>query len=207
LNRLVGATRFDVRRKRLKTEIMERNIKRLHQNAEVVARSCNWEEATEDLVGCDLIMSSVDSFSGRRDLEGFCRRNLIPMIDIGMDVDEAGGRFEIYGQVILSMPGKACMHCMGFLNERVLGLEAQKYGAAGGRPQVVWSNGILASAAVGAAVDLVTDWSRHSRDAILMRFIGSELSLTQDNRLPFPPDHVCRHFPLGQAGDAHLRPL
>jgi hypothetical protein len=37
---------------------------------------------------------------------------------------------------------------MGFLNNDVLSKEAEKYGAAGNNPQVVWSNGILCSAAV-----------------------------------------------------------
>ncbi len=151
LNRLVGATQSDLRNKRLKTDIVERNIKKLHADANIVNRSCRWEESISDLMGCDLIIGCVDSFSGRRDLEVFCRRNLIPLIDVGMDVDDSRGRVEIYGQVILSMPGRPCMHCMGFLNEEVLALEARRYGAAGGRPQVVWSNGLLCSAAIGIA--------------------------------------------------------
>jgi hypothetical protein len=37
-------------------------------------------------------------------------------------------------------------------------VEAEKYGAAGSRPQVVWPNGVLASTAVGLAVQLLTPW-------------------------------------------------
>ena len=202
LNRLVGATQSDVRQKLLKTDIIRRNIKRLHRGANIVKRSCKWEDAINDLLHCDLIVGCVDSFSGRRDLEAFCRRNLIPLIDVGMDIHEHDGKFEINGQVILSMPGEVCMHCTGFLNEKVLALEAQNYGAASGNPQVVWSNGLLCSAAVGIIVDLVTDWSAQCRHPIYQNFIGSQLSLIPDKRLSsFPPGHVCRHYPLKEAGD------
>lgn len=40
---------------------------------------------------------------------------------------------------------------------------AALYGNAGHRPQVVWPNGVLASTAVGLAVDLVTNWTRNGR--------------------------------------------
>jgi hypothetical protein len=44
-----------------------------------------------------------------------------------------------------------------------LAAEAARHGDAGGRPQVVWPNGALASTAVGLAVDLVTGWTRKNR--------------------------------------------
>jgi hypothetical protein len=125
-----------------------------------------------------------------------------------MDVHKSRtGQFEIYGQVILSMPGEPCMHCMNFLNEAVLGEEAKKYGAAGSKPQVVWSNGLLCSAAVGVAVDLLTDWSKTFREAVYLSLTGSSLSLTPDKRLPVVRGLRCPHFPLNQTGDPLLRPL
>jgi hypothetical protein len=48
---------------------------------------------------------------------------------------------------------------MGFLTDELLTQEAARYGDAGGRPQVIWSNGVLCSAAVGIIVDLLTGWS------------------------------------------------
>jgi hypothetical protein len=208
LNRLIGGTRADVRAKRLKTAIAERTIRRLHKNASIICPGAKWEESVEDLLGCDLIVGCVDKFSTRRDLEAFCRRHLIPYLDVGMDVHElANGRFEIDGQVILSMPGKPCMHCMGFLNENVLALEAAKYGAAGAQPQVVWSNGLLCSAAVGVVVDLLTDWSRTLREPVYLAFKGSSLSLLTDNRMTALRGITCRHYPLDMAGDAVIRPL
>ncbi|MFZ1218767.1 MAG: ThiF family adenylyltransferase, partial [Chthoniobacterales bacterium] len=156
LNRTVSATERDVKLKKKKTAIAERTIRSLHDDADVVKVE-RWETGAENLVQCDIIVGCVDTFGGRRDLEAFCRRHLIPYVDVGMDVQQlADQQYEIIGQVILSMPGKACMHCMNFLTDEVLAEEARRYGAAGGRPQVVWSNGVLCSAADGIIGDLVT---------------------------------------------------
>ena len=119
-----------------------------------------------DIVGC------VDTFAGRRDLESFCRRHLIPYIDVGMDVQKTSGGHEIFGQVILSMPGRPCMHCMGFLTDELLAEEAREYGAAGTRPQVIFANGVICSAAIGVVVDLVTGWSCNSRESVYLNFRG-----------------------------------
>lgn len=208
LNRLVGGTRADVNAKRLKTEIAERTLLRLHKDATIIAPGSVWEESVENLIGCDLIFGCVDSFLARRDLEAFCRRHLIPYIDIGMDVHEPSkGRFEINGQVILSMPGTPCMHCMGFLNETVLAQEAARYGAAGDMPQVVWPNGLLSSAAVGVAVDLLTDWSKTLREPVFLTLKGSTLSLATDNRIKALRGVSCRHYPIENAGDVVFKHL
>jgi hypothetical protein len=202
LNRLVGGTRADVKAKRLKTRIAERVIKALHSDANIVTANQKWEEAIDQLCGCDIIVGCVDTFGARRDLEAFCRRNLIPYVDVGMDVHKLeGGGHEISGQVILSMPGCPCMHCMGFLNEAVLAEEARRYGDAGSQPQVVWTNGLLCSAATGIIVDLLTDWSRMTRGPVLLGFRGSSLTLKPDNRL-IALEHVsCPHYPFAAAGD------
>jgi len=208
LNRLVGGTLADVKAKRLKVAIAERGIKKLHKNANIQSYTSRWEDVPESLMLCDLIFGCVDTFATRRDLEAFCRRHLIPYIDVGMDVHELTvGQYEIYGQVILSMPGKPCMHCMGFLHEDVLSKEAEKYGDAGSNPQVVWPNGILCSAAVGIAVDMLTDWSKKTRGPVYLGFKGGELSLQPDKRLQHLQTHQCSHYPLSQVGDVIIKPL
>ena len=81
---------------------------------------------------------SVDvevGFAERRELEIACRRHLIALIDVGMDVYVVGDEPpRMGGQVILSMPGAPCMTCLGFLNEATLAREAGAYGDAGPRP-------------------------------------------------------------------------
>jgi hypothetical protein len=207
LNRLVGGTLADVRAKTLKITIAERIIRNLHVDACILGHAKKWEEATQDLMACDLIVGCVDKFSARRDLEAFCRRHMIPYVDIGMDVQKISSGYEIYGQIILSMPGEPCMTCMGFLNEKVLREEAEAYGAAGDKPQVVWSNGILASTAVGLVVDLLTDWSKKTRGPVYQTFRGSTFLLELDKRLPLCQNMRCGHFPFQQMGSPQYTSL
>ena len=67
------------------------------------------------------------------------------------------------GQIILSAPGGPCMFCMHFLTDEKIGREVANYGAAGGRPQVVWANGVLASTAVGIADQHPDRWTKSRR--------------------------------------------
>jgi molybdopterin/thiamine biosynthesis adenylyltransferase len=207
LNRLIGGTPLDVQNEMLKVDIAERMIRSLHPKAEVAKHAAKWETNSEALLECDLIFGCVDGLIPRRDLEGFCRRNLIPFIDVGMDVLKTPPAHEIYGQVILSVPGHACMNCMGFLNPKLMAEEAARYGDAGINPQVVWSNGMICSAAVGVAVDLLTDWSHAIREPTFLNMIGSRGTLTPDRRLSNLANLSCKHYPLTQSGDPIRRKL
>jgi molybdopterin/thiamine biosynthesis adenylyltransferase len=126
LNRLVGATMEDVKLGTAKVDIAERVIKAVNPAAEVIKRRANWTEVTAELRDVDVIFACVDSIGCRSELEGFARRFLIPLIDIGMDVHESSGEFSIGGQVMLSMPGKPCMRCMGLVTDDALAKEAAR---------------------------------------------------------------------------------
>lgn len=206
LNRLVGGTALDVLEKRPKVQIAERVIKSVRPDASVTAVQDQWQNAAGLLNHCDLVFGCVDGFDQRRQLEAATRRYLVPLIDIGMDVFRADdGSYSIAGQVILSMPGHACMHCIGFLNERSLAREAAAYGAAGPQPQVVWSNAVLASTAVGIAVDLITDWSRSLREHVYLSYRGNNCSLIPHSRLPFVQRCACSHYPITECGPLKVR--
>jgi hypothetical protein len=144
LNRLIGANEDDPAEQTSKIEIAKRMIRGLRVKAVVDAYDCRWQDNPEPLRGCDLVFGCVDGFSERRELEACARRYLIPLIDIGLDVHCVGNEPpRMGGQVILSMPGGPCMFCLGFLNERALARDGERYGDAGKRPQVVWPNGVL----------------------------------------------------------------
>lgn len=205
LNRLIGANEKDVENKTAKTEIARRLIKGLRGNANIDAYNCKWQDNPEPLLGCDIIFGCVDGFSQRRELESCARRYLIPLIDIGMDVHCIGGEPpRMGGQAILSMPGGPCMFCLGFLNEQVLAQEGERYGDAGERPQVVWPNGVLASSAVGIAVDLLTDWTRSLRDVVYLEYDGNKGTLKPHVRLEYLEERSCAHYPSDQVGDPVL---
>src|SRR6266568_7663439 len=106
--------------------------------------------------GCDIVVGCVEGFRERWELQVLSRRYLVPLIDIGLDVNTVGDEPpRMAGQVILSVPRGPCMKCMHFITDQNLEKEAGRYGDAGVRPQVVWANGVLASVAVGVAVDLL----------------------------------------------------
>lgn len=202
LNRLVGAGGNDAAERTPKIEIAHRIIKGLRPEATVVSYAQRWQDNPEPLRGCDLIFGCLDGFNERRELEACARRYLIPLIDIGMDVHVVGNEPpRMGGQVILSMPGGPCMFCLGFLSEMTLAREGERYGDAGARPQVVWPNGVLASTAVGIAVDLLTDWTRSLRDVVYMEYDGNASTLKPHMRLQYLNERNCPHYLLDKVGD------
>jgi hypothetical protein len=205
LNRLIGAKESDVVNKTAKIEIAERLIKGLREKAVIESYPCRCQDKPEPLRGCDLIFGCVDGFTQRRELEASARRYLIPLIDIGMDVHCVGDAPpRMGGQVILSMPGGPCMSCLGFLSERVLAQEGERYGDAGAQPQVVWPNGVLASTAVGIAVDLLTNWTRSLRDVVYLEYDGNRGTIKPHVRLEYLGNRSCSHYPADQVGDPVL---
>lgn len=207
LNRLIGGRQQDVVSGASKAEIARRTILGVRPHASVQIVKDVWQSKPELLEQCDLVFGCVDGFDERRQLEAATRRYLIPLIDIGMEVYQAGGGAPVIsGQVILSMPGYSCMACMGFLNEKTLAREAAQYGDAGSTPQVVWPNGMLASTAVGLAVDLITDWSGGLRGAQYLTYRGNYSKIEISPILKYAPEQ-CSHYPLEQTGPPAFRKL
>ena len=201
-NRLIGGTVADVARKRWKTSIAARTIRALQPNARIVEVPKSWHEATDVLKTCDVIIGAVDSFREREQLERFARRYLIPYIDMGMDVHEVrDGEFLIAGQVILSSPGNPCLRCCGVITDERLQREAEQYGAAGGRPQVVWPNGVLASTAIGLLMQLVTPWHSKAPEFTYLEYDGNKGTVTVSQRVALLKGHVCPHHPADETGD------
>lgn len=195
INRMVGLSSDDVAAKALKVDVIRRQVLAVNPKAAVEIHDCVWQECQTSLKACDLLFGCVDSYQQREQLERFCRRYLIPYIDIGMDVHgDREGNYFITGQVITSLPGCACMRCMGFLNEDVLAREAAKYGDVGGNPQVVWPNGALASTAVGQAMALLTPWNDELSPPLYIDYDGNRATATPNKRLEYVNADRCPHF-------------
>lgn len=199
LNRMVGLTAKDVEENALKTSVVGRTVSVINPEALPELHSCYWQECQDALKDCDAIFGCVDSFGQREQLERFCRRYHIAYVDVGMDVFGEDGEFFISGQSIMSLPGHACMRCMGFLNEDVLAREAAKYGTAGGKPQVVWPNGTLASMAVGQFMGIFTAWHPRLVPPLYLDYDGNRSIVTPNKRLAFLKEESCPHF---QGSDA-----
>ncbi len=198
LNRTVGVTFADAVSKTPKVVVAERLIRGINPYVEVWPIQCHWQKELESLRTCDVVFGCLDGFSNRAQLEETCRRAMIPLIDIGMDIHK-GNPFSISGQVVVSMPGHACFRCMNFIRQDALDEEGRNYGEAGGKPQVVWSNGALASTAVGMFVQMFTPWCEISRNSAFMGYDGDKFTIEQDSRQVIARTLECSHF--GQIAD------
>ena len=203
LHRLVGATPHDVRDGRLKTTIAERVVRNVNSATTIETYASKWEEVADAVAMCGIVVGSVDDYGTRDGLERFCRLNLIPYIDIGMDVHKLGDRnYLISGQVIQSLPGHPCLRCCNYITDDKLALEADDYGAAGGRPQVVWPNGVLASTAVGFAINLLCPWSPERHGFRFLSYDGNSGEVVTPHLVyEHVADVVCDHHPLKEVGD------
>ena len=195
LNRMVGAGADDACLQRYKVDVIAEEI--LTVNPHAVVKRCvgPWQSFATQFRAVDVVFGCVDSYAQRAQLEAMCRRFLIPYIDVGMDVTEAKSGFVISGQVICSLPGHPCMRCFGFLNEDLLAEEAGRYGAAGGKPQVVWPNGVLASTAVGSFLSLILPWHvQVEAMPLYVEYDGNAHRLFASNRLNIVGRAICTHF-------------
>lgn len=203
LPRFVGASPEDVTKGRLKTKIAERVVGNANPDVTIETYTSKWEEAADALAECDIVIGAVDDYTTRDGLERFCRRNLIPYIDIGMDVHllDDGHHF-ISGQVIQSLPGHPCLRCCNYITDEKLDLEADRYGAAGRRPQVVWPNGVLASTAVGFTITLLCPWSPERQGFRFLSYDGNKGELVTPALVhEYLANHVCDHHPPTELGD------
>lgn len=201
LNRLVGASSVDAREAVEKAAVAERMVRGLVAAPRFLGFARKWQDATEALAECDIIVGGVDSYRERSELEAFCRRMMIPYIDMGMDVHALADQFAIGGQVILSSPGGPCLWCLGILTDARLEQEAQKYGDAGGKPQVVWPNGVLASLAVGLVMQMLTPWMREPLVSAYLEYDGNRQQVATSNRLKAVAEYECRHYGACETGD------
>lgn len=194
LTRMIGSRPSDAIALEKKTLVIERLITGINPRAQVESVPARWQDAAVLLRDCSIVFGCVDNFLARSELERFCRRFLIPYIDIGMDVHSKDDGYAISGQVALSLPNHACMRCMGILRDVDLAKEQARYGEAGGRPQVVWPNGLLASAAVAQFMAIMLPWATDLKPQLLLEYDGNRQQLRESPKLRFLEGIRCTHY-------------
>jgi molybdopterin-synthase adenylyltransferase len=80
------------------------------------------------------------------------------------------------------------MRCLGFLTQQRLDREENDYADAGINPQVVWTNGTLASLAVGAFVRLLTPWFDSPNDFDWLELDGNNQLVSRSRQ----PDYAIK---------------
>jgi molybdopterin/thiamine biosynthesis adenylyltransferase len=180
LGRHVGAVETDVDRT-LKTLIAKRVANTVDPRIEVTDVPDRFPSARtiDALKEADIIVSCLDRFDARADVNAFCRRYLIPLVDVGMTIRSKDERLAVAdGQVIVTLPGGACMRCF-FLTDDLLEHERvdrppgyDENPDAPGQAQVVSMNGVLASEACNCVLDLITGYSGGRRGARRWQYEG-----------------------------------
>jgi hypothetical protein len=193
-NRMVGLTAEEAERNDLKVDVIARRILAVNPNAVIHRYPTRWEEVAAELKSSTTIFGCVDSYRVRDELERFARRYLVPYIDVGMDINTTSLGFSISGQMILSLPDHPCMRCFGFITEQRLTEEARRYGHAGGRPQVVWPNGMLASTAVGTFMQLILPWSKNLQPPLFLEYDGNRMTVSPSHKVAALSGRCCPHF-------------
>jgi len=205
-HRLVGITSAAIKHQWKKVRVAQRLMSKVHPEGRVIPHACTWQDAHETLRSCDLVLSSVDGYLVRDELERYLRRFHVPLIDIGMDVTRHEMGHSICGQAILSLPGSHCMRCFGFIREELLQEEARRYGDAGERAQVIWPNAALASTAIAMAMSLLLPWHSQLKIAPYLVYDGNRLEIAPSPRLLHLPGSGCQHYdPDPRLGDLMFR--
>jgi molybdopterin/thiamine biosynthesis adenylyltransferase len=196
LNRLVGATQQDVDDEAPKVEIARRMILAIRPWIKVDIEQKKWQDADYVIKDSHLVFGCLDGYLQRSYLERAARRYLTPYIDIGMDVTKiAEDIFAVAGQMIMTLPQGPCMRCLGFITDQRLSEEENRYGDAGINPQVVWTNGTLASLAVGAFVKLVTPWFKDDEKFSWLELDGNAQTVTKSQQPKYiPKSDSCPHY-------------
>lgn len=202
LNRLIGATAEDVANKSPKVCIAKRQIQGIRPWVEVEVAQKEWQHADYLVKDSHVLIGCVDGYRQRMYLESAARRYGLAYIDIGMDVTKLDDdQYAVAGQMIVTLPGCPCMKCLGFLTQQRLDREEDNYGQAGINPQVVWTNGTLASLAVGAFVRLLTPWFDFKRKYEWLELDGNDQLVTRSRQPDYALKGPCEHFRPADLGD------
>lgn len=203
LNRTLGITVEDVKNGLTKAQLAERVVRNLQPSATTNFIVSTWQDQTHLLRDAELVIGCIDGFKEREQLEIFCRRHMLPYIDIGLGLTSVEAGIPVLaGQVVASVPDYPCFRCLGFLNEARLSEEAvENYGDATVRPQVLWGNLKIASTAVSLAVKLVTGWAGPVKLPFYQQYDGNADTVMPHPRLTYlAAELVCPHFPLDRVG-------
>jgi molybdopterin/thiamine biosynthesis adenylyltransferase len=157
-----------------KVDVLARLVRSIDNSIDVVAINEFFPTAStvEALRRCDVIVACVDKLQVRDDLNRFCKRYLIPLVDVGIEITPSqripGAIEAITGRVTKVLPGGPCLRCQGVVDDQKLAAErdGKPLGYTGAAhvpsPAVVTLNGIVASTAATEVLQLFTGFAQSS---------------------------------------------
>jgi molybdopterin/thiamine biosynthesis adenylyltransferase/proteasome lid subunit RPN8/RPN11 len=137
--------------------------------AAVVVEDFPSREALFALRRCEVIVACVDRVQARDEVNRFCKRYLIPLIDLG--VQAASGRnggaagASITGRISKVQPDGPCLRCQGLVDdarlerEREGGPPAPDDGDRAPEPALIALNGVVAAIATTEVLQVLTGFA------------------------------------------------
>lgn len=189
LSRIVGSTAADVGRP--KVDVLADAVRRINPRAVVRGLQTSVLEVdAHAFLDADLIVSATDGHGSRALLNQVASQYLIPVVDMGVEV-QVGESLRAGGGVRILRPGSGCLQCAGtldaqlvrqeFLTDDEREVEARRgylRGVDEPAPSVVALNGVVASLAVLEVCDLLTGFLGSSRSRLLYRAHARALTTT-----------------------------
>jgi hypothetical protein len=211
-SRMIGLTAEDVRKRRLKVDVLDDLVNRVGLGTEYIPIRAKLPspEAVAAVREADVIVGCIDNYHARADLQSLAWRLLIPYVDIGLVIDPktrehpSGRDWWIAGNVYTLLPGSTCLWCTDFLTKAKLGVETggreRSYlRDGGGAAQVVSLNGVLASQGVNEVLQLLTGFAERPPESQLLKLNGTRGTLV---KWKIEPRKGCEHCRLDlAAGD------
>lgn len=181
LSRVMGAGTGDVGD--LKVDVIERAVRRIRPNlpvTRIAASVCAIDPGP--LTGVDVVVCCTDGHGSRALLNELAYQYLVPLVDLGIEVQPAGAGSRAGGGVRIVRPGRPCLQCMGVLDPRLVREEflstterkrerelGYLRGEAVGEPSVVALNGVVASMAVIEVCNLLVEMFAATPDRVVYR--------------------------------------
>ena len=122
LERVHGSEFDDAEKRMKKVLIAKRHLQAINPNCVFIAIDGRLpqEEVLNELLWCDIVVGCTDRHSARVALSELSFRYLVPVIDIGVNMEGKDGK--VTGQVVQInklFPGEPCVYCRGMIDSQI----------------------------------------------------------------------------------------
>ena len=215
LSRMVGARFADVGRP--KVDALTEALLRITPELKVEAhRRSVLDMDPLAMLDSDVLICATDGHGSRSLLTQLAIQYLIPLVDLGVEV-QPGNPLRAGGGVRIIRPGRGCLHCAGTIDPALVREEFLSVtdrlrevergyirGAGPPAPSVVALNGVVASLAILEVCHLLTGFLKAPPGRILYR--AEARALTRTTMIPRPDCFVCGMEGLLGLGAARTLP-
>lgn len=211
LNRLLGATITDVKRRAPKVRVAERTIKNANHRARARAlkASATNPRALRELTECTTIFACTDNHASRLVLDALCCQYQRILVHVGVNISKD----DISGECAIPAYGQWCLLCAGIIDPQVAAYETatpdmraqlkeRGYITDVPSPAVYHLNAITASLAVSEFHNHLLQYKPRS-EYLVYRSLQNDLQV-----IKVPPGNDCPHCgERGLRGLGDLAPL